>query len=491
MSMNNERIEFTRRTFLTGALGGAAGLMAPSALGIAAAGEANEAEPLRVALIGVGGYAVAAHFMPSLHLYDQLEVTALCDVDERRLEAGFETWEERAQELADADAARYERLLRDKPPVYADYREMLDEAADRFDAAVIATPDHSHAVISAAAIRAGKHVFCEKPLTLTVEEARALHELAREHGVVTSLGNQGTQTPAFRRGVELLREGAIGPVEDVHVWFVRGGANHQNPPQNGYEIPEELAWNLWLGPVEYRDYHPGWIARTEWRDTSAGQLGNFGPHTANLPFMGLNIRNLWDEASGNRIEVEAECSEVNHLSFPEWEKIRWRVSARGDMPPVEFHWHHGPELPTGSRETLERLMRDYEASSEQIDEALNFAGVLIAGAEGAILSNSHNTSLTMLPSDRFADTPQDQPAELPTSPGHYHEWVDACRGGPQPLANFDYAAPFNEFLMLGDVATRFPGETLEYDPATGRIPNHDAAHAALGYEYRDGWPLYE
>lgn len=497
MYTNNERIKFTRRTFLAGALGGAAGLMTPYVARIAAAEEDNEVEPLRVALVGVGGYAVAAHFMPSLHLYDNLEVTALCDVDERKVEAGFETWRERAQELAESDdegqrrhAERYERLLQDKPPLYTDYRKMLEEEGDRFDAAVIATPDHSHAVISAAAIRAGKHVFCEKPLTLTVEEARALRELAREHGVVTSLGTQGTQTPAFRRGVELIRQGAIGPVEDVHIWFVRGGANHQTPPQNGHEIPEELAWNLWLGPVEYREYHPRWIARTEWRDTSAGQLGNFGPHTANLPFMGLNIRSLWDEATDNRIQVEAECSEVNHLSFPEWEKIRWRVPARGDMPPVNVHWHHGPELPSDSRETLDNLMRDYGASSEQIDEALDFAGVLIAGAEGAILSNSHNTSLTLLPSDRFADTPQDQPTELPTSPGHYHEWVNACRGGPQPLANFDYAAPFNEFLMLGDVATRFPGETLEYDPATGRIPNHDAAHDALGYEYRDSWSLY-
>ena len=233
-------MRMNRRRFLAA---GASLLILPSAHS-ARGYPANER--LNLALVGVGGYANAAAFVPGLHLYGNVGVAALCDVDERRLAGAYKAWEERrATEV-------YARHLKDRPRFFPDVRKMLDEMGGAIDAVVVATPDHSHAAISAACLRAEKHVFCEKPLTIAVREARALRELAAKHKVATSMGNQGTQSGPHRRAVELIREGALGAVTDVHVWFPRGGQNHKERPQGEQAIPPELHWDLWLGPVAAR-----------------------------------------------------------------------------------------------------------------------------------------------------------------------------------------------------------------------------------------------
>lgn len=453
-------------------------------------------ERLNLAIVGVAGYAAANAFVRAIHIYDNVGITALCDVDLRKVAPAMKLWDERAAHWPTSQkteerrgAEHYVRLSEKKPPLFDDYRRMIDDAGKTFDAVVVATPDHSHAAPSALALRAGKHAFSEKPLTITVNEARTLREIAAASPkLATSLGNQGTQSGPFRRGLELLAEGAIGPVEQVHVWFDRGGRNHKKPPQGTKPVPPELNWNLWLGPVAWREYHPDWIARTHWRDTSAGELGNFGPHTANLAFMGLKATDLW-EGESRPIVVEAECSEVNRLSFPTWEKIHWRVPARGKLPPVTFTWHQGPGLPPGSRQLIEGLMREWGAGDEDVKKLLLYAGAMIVGSEGAIVTDSHNVNVTLLPKEKFEGLSTKEPKTVPTSRGHYRDWLHACRGGEPPLARFEYAGPFNEFLMLGDVATRFAGERLEYDPRFGRITNDAEADAALGYEYREGWTL--
>jgi predicted dehydrogenase len=487
-----------RRSFLARTIGTGAGLMMlPSAV---PAWSDDAGKPLNLAVVGVGGYAAHHAFLRAVHLYDNLEVVALCDVDERRVPPVYEFWRERADEWAGSSneaerraAGRYRRLLENRPAFFADFRRMLDEMDDRIDAVVCATPDHTHAVVSAAAMRAGRHVFTEKPLTITVHEARALRELAAESGVATSMGNQGTQSPQFRRGVELIREGVIGPVEEVHVWFSRGGQDHRRPPEGTEPVPEKLHWDLWLGPVASRPYHPRWIARNHWRETSAGELGNFGPHTANMAFMALDVQDLWraDSTAGRSpIRVSAEFARLNRLSFPRWEVIRWQVPARGGQPPVTFHWHHGPtpRLAPGSNERLLEMLTDLGLSKEDAERRLRGAGAVIVGGRGAIVTTSHNTEFVMLPEERFRDVEQDRPKTLAPSRGHYQDWVHACRGGEPAWASFDYAATLNEFLMLGAVATQFEAE-LEYDPAAGRIVNHPEADEALGYEYRQGWSL--
>ena len=456
-------------------------------------------ERLNLAVVGVAGYCAAAVFMPAIHVFDNVAIAALCDVDRRKTAKMLDVWKQHAAEWprsAKAEEQRaapiYQQLDRKPPPLFEDFRKMLEAMDRQIDAVVVATPDHTHAVGSAAAMRAGKHVLSEKPLTITAHEARALRQIALRQKVATSLGNQGTQSGPFRRGVELIRGGTLGPVEEVHVWFSRGGANLQRPPQGTQPIPPELNWDLWLGPVAWREYHSEWIARTNWRDTSLGQLGNFGPHTANLAFMALNVAELWDRP-GPPVVVEAECSGVNRLSFPVWEKIRWHVPARGTMPPVLFTWHHGrePDYAPGSREMLLERMRARKLSDADIKKRklLNYAGAMIVGRDGAIVTDSHNTTIALLPEDKFAHVQKDLPEQLAASRGHYQDWIAACRGGPAPWSRFEHTAVFAEFLALGDVATRFPGEKLQYDPAAGRIVNHAQADAALGYEYRKEWGL--
>ena len=483
------RRKVTRRGFVAGAAGL---LILPSSR--AAFGFAAN-ERVNLAIVGVAGYAAAAAFMPAVHIYDSLGITVLCDVDRRKVAPALKLWEERARNWptsAKAEEKRgaevYVRLTESMPPLVEDYRRMFDERAKDFDAVVVATPDHSHAAPSALALHAGKHVLTEKPLTISVHESRALRDLAAKHKVATSLGNQGTQSSQFRRGLELIREGVIADVEQVHVWFARGGRNQKQPPQGSRPVPRELNWDLWLGPVKWREYHPNWIARTHWRETSAGELGNFFPHTANLAFMALNIADLW-QVDGTRINVEAECSEVNRLSFPTWERIRWRVPARGGMPPVTFTWHQGPDYAPGSRQQFVDLMKAHGASEEDVKKLLLYAGAMIVGSRGVIVTDSHNVNVTLLPRERFAGVAADKPRTVPQSRGHYRDWLHACRGGESPLARFDYGATFNEFMLLGDVATRFVGEKLEYDPNAGRITNHAEANQALSYEYRTGWRL--
>jgi len=465
----------TRRGFLKGA--GAGLLVLPSARS-AFGFPANDR--LNLAIVGVGGYAAAAAFVPGLHQFGNVGVTALCDVNEARVPAVYKTWEEKAQ---GKDGEIYGRHLKDRPKFFADYRRMLDEMGDRIDAVVVATPDHSHAVISAACLRAGKHVFAEKPLTITVREARALRDLAATAKTATSMGNQGTQSPQFRRGVELIREGALGPVEEVHLWFSRGGQNHQAPPQGEAAVPEGLHWDLWLGPVASRSYHPRWIARCHWRDTGAGELGNFGPHTGNLAFMALHLADLWSKP-GSTIRVKAEYSELNRLSFPKWEVMQWKT------PAVTIFWHHAPVpgLPPGSREKLGQLLRDHGVSKEREEAVFKGPGAIIVGKKGILVTNSHNTDIALFPEERFRDVDLKKPHSLPASRGHYQDWIHACRGGPAPWANFGHTATFSEFLMLGPVATQLDQE-LEYDPIAGKVRNSPEADRLLGYEYRSGWKL--
>jgi hypothetical protein len=486
-----------RRRFLATSGGATAGLLILPSRTVFSY-QANER--LNLAVIGVAGYGAYHGFAEAIHTYGNAGYAVSCDVDLRKVQRVYDLWDKRAAEWARSDkeserkaaADHYARLAAKKPPLYTDYRRMLDEAGDHIDAVVVATPDHTHALIAAAALRAGKPVLAEKPLTISAHEARALHQLAKAKKLPTQMNNGGTASPGFRRGVEILREGIIGEIREVHIFFSRGGRNFQEPPQGIQEIPKELEWDLWLAQLRQRNYHPGWINRIAWRESSLGELGNFAPHSANMAFMALNVTGLWREGAGRpRIRVQAECSESNQLSYPNWEKIRWEIPARGDLPPVAFTWHHGhpPDYAPGSRKHFSELLLDHGASEGELKDLLPAAGCLIIGSKGLLATTSHNTTVRLLPREQFENVEQRRPLTLPSSPGHYREWVDACRGGPIPLSNFEYAAPFAEFIALGSLSTRFPGEPIEFEPLSGRITNHPRAAEFLAYSYRDGWTI--
>ena len=486
-----------RRSFLSSTLGSAAGLLILPSSRTAFSYQANE----RVNLAVMGHMYVAGHFWSSVHAYENVQIVALCDPDEREMPKAFQIWEKQAREWVGSAQAnerkaaeQYKRLVENKPPVFADFRRMLEEMGDRIDAVVVSLFEHYHGVACGAAMRAGKHVFCERPLGLTIRESRALRDLAARQKVATSIRNPGNASPQFRRGVELVREGVLGPVEEVHVWFDRGGPDRDGPPQGTPPVPEGLHWDLWLGPARARPYHPDWMAYAHWREFSNGGIGTFGPHASNLAFLSLGLPELWrgapdNGARGATIRVHAECSRINRLSFPRWEVIRWQAPGRGGLPPVKFTWHHGPGYPPGHKEMLLKMITDRGASPEEAEKLLGNAGAMLVGAKGILVTDDHNVKFSLLPKDIFRDVEQDRPKSLSASRGHYADWLLACRGGqPAPLASFEYANPLSEFLMLGNVATQFEGE-LEYDPAACQIVNHAEGNEALGYEYRPGWTL--
>lgn len=487
------RHRITRRRLLAGA----ASLVVLSSSRSAFTYAANEC--LNLGVVGMAGYGAWHGFAQLIHTYGNVAYAASCDVDLRKVQKVYDLWEERARawpasrQESERVAARdfYVPLAEKKPPLYADFRRMLDEQRDGIDAVVVATPDHTHANIAAAALRAGKPVLAEKPLTISAHEARALRKLASDNPkLATQMNNGGAASPGFRRGVEILREGILGAIREVHMFFSRGGRNFQQPPQGVQEVPKELNWDLWLAQVAWRDYHAEWINRIAWRGTSLGELGNFGPHTANMAFMGLEVSRLWDGSSKDPIRITAQCAQANQLSYPTWERIRWDIPARGDLPPVTFTWHHGPppDCAPDSLKLITELLRDHGATEEQMKNLLK-VGCLIVGSKGVLLTNSHNTDVTLLPKSKFENVEQRTPLKLARSPGHYREWIDACRGGPAPISNFAYAAPYAEFLCAGSIATRFPQSTLDFHPPTGEISNHPQAAASLKYDYRKGWTI--
>ena len=477
---------FSRRRFLgtTAALG--AGLtILPSRLMLGV----SPNEKVNVALVGVGGRG--QWFVDTIPRLQQ--VVAVCDVDEEKIAGAFRHWEEAgarysasAHDWERRAGAEFQRLLLNRPKVFRDFRKMLDEMGDRVDAVVAATPDHTHAVVSAGAIRAGKHVFCEKPLTRTLHESRALRELAREHHVATSMGNQGTYSGAFRRALELIRGGELGEIKEVHVWNSGGGADRQQPPQAEQRVPANLDWDLWLGPAAMRPYHREWMQRHLWREFGTCQLGNWASHSANLGFMALKVHDLWLAEPGTTkatLKVTAQESSVNRLSFPKWETVAWEIPARAELPPITMRWYNGA-VP-GVDELLNSVL---ETAPQKERNNWRFAGTLIVGTKGTIHTTGHNMWFQLFPAERFAGVQCKRPETVESSRGPEQDWFAACRGGPRPWANFDYASALNEFLMLGNVATQFE-ETLEFDPIAMKIVNNAEADALLRSEYRDGWTL--
>ncbi|MFQ6132949.1 MAG: Gfo/Idh/MocA family protein [Armatimonadota bacterium] len=455
-----------RRTFLRNAALGGTGLMVLGESRSVCTAQANDR--LNVGLVGVGGRG--RWFVQTIPQLGE-NVVAMCDVNEQRAGESFAKMPEARK--------------------YHDFRKMLEEMDDQIDAVVVATPDHTHAAASVAAMKRGKHVYCEKPLTHNVYESRVMRETAADQGVATQMGNQGTASQAFRRSLELIQEGEIGEIRDVYVWKDSGGPGARQLPQGEQPVPDHLKWDLWLGPAAYRPFHPDWLKWHGWRDFGTGQLGNWATHTANLAFKSLKVDSLWyaDPAAGGtpRLTVEAVVSEIDRHSFPKWEMIRWDIPARGELPPVALHYYNGSRAP-GARARIEELLeRPLDWGDQGEKKWHDHAGLLIVGSEGKLHGNGHNTECTLIRNGQFEGI-KDQPQTVPRSPGHEREWLRACRGGEPAMSNFNYGGPLVEFLLLGNVATQFD-HAIEYDPIACKIVNSPEANEALSREYREGWSL--
>jgi hypothetical protein len=456
----------TRRALLKQATLGGAGLVLLENNWSARTYAANE--KVNVGIVGVSGRGSwFSDTMPKL-----CNIVAMCDVNDRR-------------------AGPYYKAV-PQAKTFHDFRKMLDEMDKEIDAVTVATPDNTHAVISAAAIRRGKGVLCEKPLTHDVFEARTLRELGRKYKVATQMGNQGTASQAFRRGVELIQAGVLGAVREVHAWNTGGGAGERPVPTDEHPMPDFLKWDLWLGPAKYRPYNSRWAEWHTWRDFATGQLGNWACHTMNIIFKGLKFDLLWGTADAGpqdrTIRLDVELSGVHAATFPKWEIIRYSIPARGDMPPVTLNWYNGGGRAPGPREKIEEMMgRKLDWGDAGEKKWADHAGCLLVGTKGMLHANGHNTVVTLLPEDAFGNL-DGISRSLPRSRGHEREWLDACRGGPAAMSNFDYSGPLTEFVLLGNVATLF-GKSIEYDPAAMKVVNLPEANAALKREYREGWSL--
>src|SRR5271156_6624899 len=304
-----------RRSFLFGASVAGFGILAQGRRGWA--GGVGPNETLNIACIGVGGKGKGDTEQAGRHG----RIVAVCDIDQTRL---------------DATAANHKEAKK-----YNDFRELLHELDARIDAVVVSTPDHTHAAAAVAAMRLGKHVYCQKPLAHSVWEARLMRETARQKGVCTQMGNQGTADPGFRRGAELVRSGAIGEVREVHVWTNRPFKYWKQAPDivarptETSPIPKHVHWDLFLGPAPERPYnkvyHPhDWRG---WWDFGTGSLGDMACHTANLTFMALEL--------GLPVKVSAHSGEINSETYPAWATITYEFPARGNLPPVKVTWYEG------------------------------------------------------------------------------------------------------------------------------------------------------
>ncbi|MBN1490705.1 MAG: Gfo/Idh/MocA family oxidoreductase [Phycisphaerae bacterium] len=457
-----------RRDFMkTTAAAAGAGFWVASHSRAAESTSANE--KLNVAFIGVAGRGGGN--LGGISAFDDVNVVALCDVDEGYAAKSF---------------AKFPKAAK-----YQDYRVMIEKEKG-IDAVVISTPDHHHAIAAMMAIKLGKHVYCEKPLTHTPYEARMLTQAAAEYKVATQMGNQGTAENGMREAVEVIQSGAIGHVREVHVWTNRpvwpqgaqAALNHSGVQmalhgeckdhEKRSTCPNDTHWDLWLGPAPYRPFNRAYFPFVwrGWWDFGTGALGDMACHTANMAFMACKL--------GSPTSVEAEVSELNSETCPLWSVIRYEFPARGDLPPLKWTWYDGGnEKPAWVNKKLKELAHGGDIPG---------SGSLLIGDKGTLFSpNDYGAAYTLLPEKDFEGYKPPAPS-LPRSPGHHREFVDACKGGPPAMSNFSYAGPLTETVVLGNVAMRV-GKKIEWDGPNLKVTNVPEAEQYVRGTYREGWSL--
>lgn len=463
-------VHLSRRKFL-GTIGAAATLAIVPRSVLGGQGQIAPSNKTTVACIGMGGQGHVDLF--NLLQLDEVQVVAVCDVN--REGAGYISWdwmEGKEQKFGGREPAR--RLVDDHYTkqrgvgkfegcrAYADYRELLEK--EDADGVVIATPDHTHAVVTMAAIRKRKHIYCEKPLAYTVGEVRQVTEAARRAGVATQLGNQGQASEEARLVQEMILDDAIGPVRQVHValgprfWDppIGPGRPSETPP-----VPEGLDWDLWLGPAPVRPYHPAyhpWRWR-DWRDFGTGPLGDMGCHVLSTVFKALKLR--------YPISVEAVCTEIGPEIYPRNFKVDFEFPARDGMPPVMLTWHDNGFAPPRPAE---------------LEPGRSIQSPLYIGDKGTMMNY-----LLIPESKRKAYG--SAPKVLPRSPGPYREWIHACRGGEPAGSDFvRHSGLLTETPLLGNIAMRI-GKKLLWDGPNMKFTHDQSADQYLYREYRKGWIL--
>jgi len=451
-----------RREFLSRAVLAAATMTIVPRHVLGGEGQPSANEKLNIAGVGVGGMG-----QNNLAKCATENIVALCDVDSAHAAKIF---------------AAYPQAK-----TYKDFRVMLDQQKD-IDAVIVATPDHTHAVVASAAIQRGKHVYVQKPLSHSVYEARVLTEAARKHKVATQLGNQGHSCDGARLICEWIWDGAIGPVREVHAWTNRPvwpqGIEVDRPTETP-PVPASLDWDLWLGPAPARPYHPTYHPGTwrAWWDFGTGSLGDLGCHILDAPFWALKLKypvsvegcistywhGLWQE------------TKPKNETYPRSTIVRFQFPARDGMPEVKLTWWDGGMMPPRPDELEEgRRMGDSDG------------GVLFIGDKGSLMCGCYGRSPRLIPETKMQayKQPGQTLERIPGGEGgHEQDWVRACKGGRLASSNFDYSGPLSEMVLMGNLAVRFPNRRLLWNGEKMEVTNDAEANAYVRQEYRQGWTL--
>lgn len=388
--------------------------------------------------------------LAEFHKHGNVDIVALCDVDEANLMKAAELYPE----------AR----------LYRDWRVMFEREGDAIDSVSVSTPDHMHAPVTLEALARRKHVYCQKPLTRTVTEARAVAKAAHRSGVVTQMGIQNHSNPPLAQAKALYDEGHIGQVYEVHVWTDRPAGwwpQGVGRPQGEDEVPETLDWDLWLGVAPYRpykegQYHP--FAWRGWKDFGTGAQGDMGCHLMDAP--------IWFLELGHPLSLRSDGPAPNDETYPLWSRVDYEFPANRHTTkgPLRFTWHDG------GRKVYREILDEIGAPEEVFAN-----GFLFLGTQGALLASPYDPPM-LLPGDRFETVVPEV-----TTPNHWHQWVDACRGEAVASASFEYSAHMSEIVLLGNVALHMPHETLLWDGPRARFRGRPEADALLSAPYRDGW----
>jgi predicted dehydrogenase len=413
--------------------------------------------------------------------------------------------------MADPDAKRAERMFKqyEKAAKYTDFRKMLDKESKDIDAVIIAIPDFMHGAAAMWAMERGKHVFCQKPLTHTIWEARALAQAAAKYKVATQIGNQGYSNEGTRECAEMIWSGEIGNVTEVHAWTNRPvwpQGLQSLPPEA--PVPETLQWDTWLGIASMRPYSPAYLPFNwrGWFDFGCGALGDMACHILGAPNMALRL--------GSPESVECIRQEdKSPYTYPKKSVIRFDFPARGSMPAVKIFWYDGmhapPPRPAGlaENESLGDLPRNRAnrppaanpqpapAAPQDANAALDARvnrmaasgsnGSLFVGEKGFITTGTYGEGTRLVPAERMKDYKM-PPQVLTRSPGHYRDWIRACKGGERACSDFSIAGPFTEWILLGVLALRSEGK-LEWDSTRMRVTNNPQVNDLIKPKIRKGW----
>jgi predicted dehydrogenase len=442
-------MKLERRTFLMAGAGASLGFHAVARHVLGGKGETAPSDKLNVASVGIGGQGGG---LLGDRAFADLNVVALCDVD----------WKYAANTFKRFPGARR----------FRDYRVMLAKCKG-IDAVIIATPDHMHAPITMAALRAGKHVYVEKPMAHTVEECRAMTKLAKETGLVTQMGNNGHGGEGIRRTRELIQAGAIGPVREVHCWTDRPGTFWKqgfDRPTDTPPVPKDLDWPLWLGCAPKRPYHPTYHPRAwrGWFDFGTGALGDMAVHNIDPAFYAMDL--------GAPVAAEAKTSKMPRESYPLWQIITWEFAARSGRPAVKARWYDGGKMPPRPD--------DLDKGYKLFDN-----GIYFVGDKGTILCGGWSGMPRLFPKSR-RDSFTPPPKTIPRSKGHRAEWVEACKAGKpaRAKAGFAYSGPFTEALLVGNLAARLQ-KRIEWDSANMKATSAPEAETLIRKKYPQGFGI--